>query len=81
MIASRRPHLTTRVSDGLASIARRIVPEDADEEMALLWIHRVHRWRLLSSALLDPQDAERLSPERGGGITPASPGETEETNH
>lgn len=76
MIESRRPYLTVRVSDGLASISKRIVPESHDEEAALLWIHRVMRWRLLSSSQLDPQDAERLSPERGAGTTPGSPGET-----
>lgn len=65
MKRNRRPYLTLRVADGLESIARRIVPQDADEEMALTWIHRIHRWRLLSSLLLDPQEAEACLPSGG----------------
>ena len=79
MIESRRPYLTVRVADGLESIAKRTSPESGDEEAAVIWMHRVLRWRLLQSAQLDPQDAERLSPERGAGSNAGSPGDLQET--
>lgn len=67
MIAQRRPHLSKSVAAGLESLATRIVPQSEDEAMAILWIYRTKFWRSLSSAPLEPQDADHLSPERGAG--------------
>ena len=71
----KRPYLTHRVAAGIASIASRVVPQDEQEEHAVIWMHRVARWRALQCAQLEPQDAERLSPERGAGAPSGSPGD------
>lgn len=62
MIGTRRPYLSSRVIDGLASIASRIEPQSDEEARAMLWIARARGWRLLSSSPLEPHDAEVCLP-------------------
>ena len=57
----RRPHLSRRVLEGLASISARTRATTDSEFAALQWIDRARDWRAATIAPLVPQDAESVS--------------------
>jgi hypothetical protein len=71
----RRPHLSSRVCDGLASLAERTVPHTLDEARALMWIRRACAYRVrVHCEPLNPQDADARLLSASVGFAPTDAG-------
>jgi hypothetical protein len=71
----RRPHLSSRVCDGLASLAARTEPQTLDEARALMWIRRACAFRTrLHCEPLNPQDADARLLSASVGFAPTDAG-------
>lgn len=71
----RRPHLSSRVCDGLAAIAARTEPTTLDEARALMWIRRACAFRTrLHCEPLNPQDADARLLSASVGFAPTDAG-------
>jgi hypothetical protein len=71
----RRPHLSSRVCDGLAALAARTEPQTLDEARALMWIRRACAYRTrLHCDPLNPQDADARLLSASVGFAPTDAG-------
>ena len=71
----RRPHLSSRVCDGLAAIAARTEPTTLDEARALMWIRRACAYRVrVHCDALNPQDADARLLSASVGFAPTDAG-------